>query len=125
MVGRARQASIALETRRHERLIGQVVTCEQRRDAVVERRLRERTGGRQQAEHRPFDAVGEGWRSGFLIVRVCQPPAPGLDLGQAALVRAAEFIADQREEALDRIGRSVRDGDRPAGDDRWPRVALR
>ena len=102
--GRAGQAAVAVEAGADERLVGQVVAGEQRRDAIVEGGLGERSGGRQQAEHRPLHAIGE-WCGGRLPVgRLGQPPAPGLDLGETPLVRAAELIADQREQALDGIG---------------------
>ena len=99
-LGRAGQAPIAVETRPDEALVGQVGTAEHARDPLEERRLGHRSGGRQQAEDAPFDTIGEG-RGGVLeVVRVGQPPAIGLDLGQAPLGRPAELLADERQQAL-------------------------
>ena len=104
-LGRAGQAPIAVEAGPDEAVVGQVVAAEQRGDPVEERGLGHRSGGRQQAEDGPLDAVGERHGGGGEVVRVGQPPAAGLDLGQAALGRAAELVADEAEQALDRVGR--------------------
>ena len=74
---------------------------------VEERGLGDRAGGRQQAVDGPLDPIGEGRRRGRRSSRVGQPPAARLDLGQAPLGRAAELVADQREQALDRVRRGV------------------
>ena len=103
-LGRAGQAPIAVEAGPDEPLVGQVVAGEHRRDPLEERGLGHRAGGRQEAEDGPFDAIGEGRGGGLEVVRVGQPPAAGLDLGQPALGRPAQLVADEGEQALDRIG---------------------
>ena len=122
-VGRARQAPVAVEAGPDQALVGQVVAGEQRRDALVERGLRQRAGRREQAEHGPLDAVGERDRRGGLVGRVGQPPAAGLDLGQARVRRPRHLVADEGRAAArrgpadspDPVGRSVSAG--PLGPD--------
>ena len=58
-VGRAGQAPVALEAGPDQGLVGQVVAGEHRGDALVERGLRQRAGGREEAEDGPLDAVGQ------------------------------------------------------------------
>ena len=106
-VGRAGQAAVAVEADPDEPLVGQVVTAEHRGDPLEERGLGERTGGGQQAEHGPFDAIGERHGGAGHVLRVGQPPATGLDLRQAMLGRPAELLADQREQAVDRVDLGV------------------
>ena len=106
-VRRAGQAAIAVEAGPDEPVVGQVVTGEQRRDPVVERGLGDGPGRRQEAEDRPLDPIGEGHRGGLAIVALGQPPAAWLDLDEAALRRAGQLVADQGEQALDRIRAQV------------------
>ena len=103
-LGRAGEAAVAVEAGPHQRVVRDVVAAEQGRDPLEEGGLGHRSGGGQQAEHRPLDAVGERHGGGGDVVRVGQPPAAGLDLGEAALGRAGELVADQAEQAIDRIG---------------------
>ncbi len=107
-VGRAGQAPIAVEAGLDERLVGQVVAAEHRGHALVERGLRQRAGGRQEAEDGPLDAVGERRCRGVAILAIGQPPAAGLDLGQAALVRRGRARRGSRRGAARRDRRRRR-----------------
>ena len=88
-------------------VVGEVRPVEHRGHPVEERGLGDRAGGRQQAVDGPLDPIGEGRLRSRQVVRVGQPPAARLDLGQAPLGRAAELVADQREQALDGVRRGV------------------
>ena len=117
-LGGAGEAAIAVETGPDEAVVGQVVTGEQRRDPLEERGLGERAGGREEAEDRPLDAVGERDRGRREVVPVGQPPAARLDLDEASLGRTVELVADESDQAVDGIGRASRDrglGDRGRG----------
>src|SRR3990172_4338625 len=76
-VGRGGPAAVAVETGPHERLVGRVVAAEHRADAVEEGALGEATGGGEQAEDGPFDAIGEGLRGHGYLALVAQPPSAG------------------------------------------------
>ena len=106
-LGRRGEAAIALEAGPDERLVGQVVPREQAGDPLEERRLRERPGRRQEAEHGPLHAVRERHRRGLAIGPVGQPPATRLDLDQPPLARSAELVADEGEQPLDVAGGDV------------------
>src|SRR5207253_10633219 len=95
-VGGRCERAVRRETRSDEGLVRQVVTAEEARDALEERRLRQPAGGRQEAEDRPFDPIGERQRRAPDIARVGEPPAAWLDFAQPTLVRAAELLADER-----------------------------
>ena len=114
-VRRAGQAAVAVEAGADETLVGQVVAGEQRRDPLVERRLGDRPGRRQQAEDGPLDAIGERHGRGLAVLALGEPPAAGLDLDDAALRRPGQLVADQGEQALDRVGaqRRVPSADAP------------
>ena len=117
-LGGAGEAAVALETGLDEAVIGHVVTAEQRRDALIERGLGQRACGREQAEDGPLDAIGEGNRRLREVVAVGQPPAARFDLDEAALGRTAELVADQADQAVDRIRMGSRDrrpGERGGG----------
>ena len=112
-LGGAGEAAVALETGLDEAVVGHVVAAEQRRDALEEGGLGERAGGREQAEDGPLDAIGERDRGLREVVAVGQPPAARFDLDEAALGRAAELVADEAEQPVDRIGwRRVRSAPR-------------
>ena len=113
-VGRAGGPAVAVEAGPDERLVGQVVAAEHRGDPLEERRLRQRAGGREQAEHGPLDAVREGRRRGLPVVPVGEPPAAGLDLDESLLGRPAELVADQGEQALDGVVGDLARRRRPA-----------
>ena len=106
-VGGARHAPVALEAGPDEPLVGQVVAGEERRDALEERGLRQRPGGREEAEDGPLDPVRERDRGGFPVLRVAEPPATGLDLHEARVARSGHLVADEREQPIDRIGRRL------------------
>ena len=73
-------------------------------DPLEERRLGQRAGGRQEAEDRPLDAVGERRRRRPRGRRgSAEPPAAGLDLGQAPLGRPASSSRMSASSALDRV----------------------
>ncbi len=75
-VRRAGQAAVAVEARPDQAFVGKVVAGEQRGDALVERRLRDRTGRRQEAEDGPFDPIGER-RGGGLAVLAARSATSG------------------------------------------------
>ncbi len=106
-LGRAGQTAVAVEAGPDEGIVRDVVAAEQRSDAVEEGALADRTGSGQQAEHGPFDTVRERRGGGGDVVRIGQPPAAGLDLGEPSLARAAELVADQAEQPVDRVSGSV------------------
>jgi hypothetical protein len=106
-LGSRGQATVALETGPDERLVRQVVTREEPGDALEERRLRERPGRREEAEHGPLDPVGQGQRRGLAIRPIGQPPASRLDLDEAALGRSAELLPDERQQPLDVAGGDI------------------
>ena len=110
----AGQAAVAVEAGADEGLVGQVVAGEQRRDPLEERRLRERAGGREQAEDRPLDAVGER-RRGRVAVRRGRRATSGRARSRRAArcVGPADLVADERQQPVDRVGDGAR---RP-----WPR----
>ncbi len=65
--------------------------------------LGQASGRRQQAEHGPLHAVGEGQGGGGDVGLLGEPPAPRLDLDEPLLVRPAELVADDREDRLDLV----------------------
>ena len=117
-LGRRGGAAVAGEAGADERLVGQVVAREERGDALEERGLGDRAGGRQEAVHGPFHAVRERDRGGLAVRPLAEPPPAGLDLLDTALVRPAELLVDQGDHALHRVARRARPGERAAAGER-------
>ena len=106
-VRRAGHAPVALETRPDQALVRQVVAGEERRDALEEGRLRQRSCGREEAEDGPLDAVGQRDRGRLLVLRVAEPPATRLDLHEPPVAGPGHLVADERQEPVDRVRRRL------------------
>ena len=76
-------------------------------DPLEERGFGQGAGRGQQAEHGPFDAIGEGAAAAVAVRPIAEPPAAGLDLDKAVLRWSRQLPVDQRDEPFDGVGRVI------------------